>query len=276
MTGKPRRRPPPGACDCHAHVIGPPARFPLSPTRGYTPPEASLADYEALLARLGLERAVIVQPSVYGYDNSCTLEAVRALGARGRGIAVLEPDVSDAALAELDAAGFRGVRFNLVTPGAPGAEGLEGLAARIAPLGWHVQLYVRAADLLQLAPRLEALPCPVVIDHMGAPALKAGIGQPGFRRLLEMLVAGRAWVKLSGAYRVDPEGANHAAAGTYAKALVTAAPDRCVWGSDWPHTQWEEEPPDDAQLLDQLADWAFDEPLWRAVLVDNPAKLYRF
>lgn len=276
MTGKPRRRPPAGACDCHAHVIGAPARFPLSPDRGYTPPEAPLADYESALARLGLERAVIVQPSVYGYDNACTQEAVRALGQRGRGIAVLQPGASDAVLAELHDAGFRGVRFNLVTPGAPGAAGLEELAARVASLGWHVQLYVRAAALLELAPRLEALPCPVVIDHMGMPELKAGADQPGFRRLLELLVAGRAWVKLSGAYRVDPEGVGHAAAAPYAKALINAAPDRCVWGTDWPHTQWERNPPDDAQLLDQLADWAPADALWRAILVDNPARLYGF
>lgn len=272
---KPRRKPPAGACDCHAHIIGPAARHPLGEARAYTPPDALLADYQALLDELGFERAVIVQPSVYGYDNACTLEAVRALGSRGRAIVVADPAASDAELAEMAAAGACGLRFNLVTPGGFGAEALEPMAARAAALGWHVQLYVNAAQLVELAPRIAALPCPVTLDHMGQPDLKAGTEQPGFRALLELLVAGRVWVKLSGAYRIDPS-VGHAAAAPFARALINAAPDRCVWGTDWPHTRCEIDPPDDGQLLNQLADWAPDEALWRAILVDNPAKLYGF
>jgi len=227
------------------------------------------------LGVLGIERAVIVQPSVYGFDNACTAEAVRALGPRGRGVCVLDDGVGEDDFAALDAAGFRGVRYNLVTPGGHGAAGLERMAERAAARGWHVQLYVHAAELVALAPRIAALPCPAVIDHMGQPDLKAGIDQPGFRALLELLLAGRAWVKLSGAYRVDPA-VGHAAAAPFARALINAAPDRCLWGTDWPHTRCEIDPPDDGQLLDQLADWAPDEALWRAILVDNPAKLYGF
>ena len=275
MRVKPRRKPPAGACDCHAHVIGSTARHPLAEVRAYTPPDALLEDYEALLAALGFERAVIVQPSVYGYDNACTLEAVRALGPRGRAVVVVDPAASDAELAEMAAAGACGLRFNLVTPGGFGAAALEPMAARAAALGWHVQLYVDTAQLVELAPRIAALPCPVAIDHMGQPDLKAGTEQPGFRTLLELLVAGRVWVKLSGAYRIDPS-VGHAAAAPFARALINAAPDRCVWGTDWPHTRCEIDPPDDGQLLNQLADWAPDEALWRAILVDNPAKLYGF
>jgi predicted TIM-barrel fold metal-dependent hydrolase len=145
----------------------------------------------------------------------------------------------------------------------------------VALRGWHVQLYVRGAELAQLAPRIAALPCPVVIDHMGQPELKAGVDQPGFRALLELVVAGHAWVKLSGAYRIDPS-VGHAAAAPFARALINAAPDRCLWGTDWPHTRCELDPPDDGQLLDQLADWAPEDALWRAILVDNPARLYGF
>ena len=275
MTVTPRRRPPAGACDCHAHVIGPAERRPFSPTRAYTPPDALLPDYLALLGELGIERAVIVQPSVYGYDNACTLDAVQTLGARGRAVVVADPASNDAELAAMAAAGACGLRFNLVTPGGPGAAELERMAARVAPLGWHVQLYVRTAQLVELAPRISGLPCPAVIDHMGHPDLKAGPEQPGFRALLELLLAGRIWVKLSGAYRVDPS-VGHAAAAPFAKALINAAPDRCVWGTDWPHTQCEIDPPDDGQLLDQLADWAPEDALWRAILVDNPARLYGF
>lgn len=228
-----------------------------------------------MLGVLGIQRAVIVQPSVYGFDNECTAEAVRALGLRGRGVCVLADDEKDEEIAALAADGFRGVRFNLVTPGGHGADGLERMAERVAPRGWHVQLYVHAAELEALAPRIAALPCAVVIDHMGQPNLRAGVDQPGFRALLDLLLAGRAWVKLSGAYRVDPS-AGHAAAAPFAKALINAAPDRCLWGTDWPHTRCEVDPPDDGQLLDQLADWAPDEALWRAILVDNPARLYGF
>ena len=276
MTLTPRRRAPEGACDCHAHVIGPAARYPLVATRAYTPPEAPLSEYEAVLAELGIERAVIVQPSVYGYDNACTLDTVRALGPRGRAVVVLDPAADDAALAEMAEAGARGVRFNLATPGGAGADALESVAARVAPLGWHVQVYVAAAQLAELAPRLSALPCPLVIDHMGYPDLKAGVEQPGFRALLELLIASPdVWVKVSGAYRIDPS-VGHAAAAPFARALLNAAPDRCVWGTDWPHTQCELDPPVVGQLLDQLADWAPDDALWQAILVDNPAKLYGF
>ena len=274
----PRVAYPPGATDCHAHIFGPAARYPLSARRGYTPPDCLLAEYRHMLATIGCTRAVLVQPSVYGTDNRAHLDALAEAGPAFRMVAVLEPDVPAAELKRLHAAGVRGVRFNLVSKGGGTAEGLARMAARIAALGWHVQVFATADTLARLEPELARLPVPVVIDHMGHVTTELGLAHAGFQALLRLLRGGNAWVKLSGAYRTSREPrAPFADVVPYARALIEAAPERCVWGSDWPHPSVYDRPvPNDGDLADLLADWAPDAALRRRILVDNPAALYGF
>ncbi len=272
----PRQKAPAGACDCHSHVFGPQARYPLSPARGYTPPEASLESYRAMLEALGIERAVIVQPSIYGTDNACTREAVEALGARGRGVAVIDDATDDRELDRLHDAGFRGTRFNLVSKGGVSAELLERTAARIAERGWHIQVFATPKALVEMADRLSALPVEVVVDHLGWMKPEAGPTQPGFQALLGLLADGRAYVKLSGAYRVDTGGPPWPGAAPFAKALIAAAPDRLVWGTDWPHPDVTGPMPNDGELFDALLDWTDDPATRRRILSDTPARLYDF
>jgi predicted TIM-barrel fold metal-dependent hydrolase len=274
---------PPGATDCHCHVFGPSARFPFVQGRGYTPPDAPLEDYLRLLERLGLERTVIVQPSVYGNDHSATEDAIRRLGARARGIAVVPPAVDGTELARLDAAGFRGTRLNLLNSGGGvPLEALETVAAKVAPLGWHVQIYAAPDLLADALPRLLALPTPVVIDHLGQIDPAAGLEQPGFRAMLRLIESGRGWVKLC-AYRSDLEGAPFHRAAPFVRALEAAAPERLVWGTDWPHPNLPERAPgvpglmpDDGDLVDALGVWFEDAAARERILVANPARLYGF
>jgi predicted TIM-barrel fold metal-dependent hydrolase len=190
MTGAaPRFKAPEGACDCHFHVFGPLARFPYQPNRSMTPPEALLEAHQALMARLGLARAVIVQPSVYGTDNACTEAALARLGSAGRGVAVVPADVTEAEIARLDAAGFRGVRLNILFRGGTGLEAMERLAARIAPFGWHIQLLVDGRELPELKPRLRKLPVDIVVDHMGHMPATLGLDHPAFVTLCDLLRA---------------------------------------------------------------------------------------
>lgn len=276
QTRPPKSTAPDGACDCHFHVFGPADRFTYSDDRGYTPPDASLEDYRAMLDVLGVTRAVIVQPSVYGTDNACSLDAVERLGDAARGVAVLDETVTDAELDRLHAAGFRGTRFNIESAGGVPEQQLEAVAARVAPRGWHIQTYVNGRRLSELAPRLADLPTEVVIDHMGGMEANAGVDQPGLAALIDLLRSGRAWAKLSGAYRIDFNGAPFAAATPIAQALIEAAPDRLVWGTDWPHPQVKGPMPDDGDLFDWFLDATGDAALQRQVLVDNPARLYDF
>ena len=237
-----------------------------------------MAAYLDMLNTIGLCRTVMVQPSVYGTDNAATLDAVEEIGRhRARAVVVVDDGFGAAELAALAARGARGVRFNAVSGnGAPLAQ-LERLAARIAPLGWHVQLYTHPDALPELEPALRRLPVPAVLDHMGGvKAAAGGVEHPGFRALLRLLEGGRAWVKLSG-YR-SSAGPPYADVAPMARALLSAAPDRCVWGTDWPHPSLHDpaEVPDDGELLDALGAWAPDGAVRRAVLVDNPARLYGF
>ncbi|MBD0270705.1 MAG: amidohydrolase family protein [Acetobacteraceae bacterium] len=278
LTTRPSWRAPPGATDCHCHVFGPYDRYPLSPGRSYTPPEASVAAYLGMLDTIGLSRTVVVQPSVYGTDNAVTLDAVGEIGPhRARAVVVVDDGFGAAELAAMAERGARGARFNAVSGnGAPLAQ-LERLAERIAPLGWHVQLYAHPEAVIDMEPTLRRLPVPVVLDHMGGvKAAAGGVGHFGFRSLLRLLEGGRAWVKLSG-YR-SSAGPPYADVAPMARALLAAAPDRCVWGTDWPHPSLHDpaEVPDDGELLDALGAWAPDDAVRRAVLVDNPARLYGF
>jgi predicted TIM-barrel fold metal-dependent hydrolase len=211
---------PPGACDCHVHIFGRPTRFPLARDRAYTPPEASIEELLALQEALGFERVVIVQPSVYGTDNSCTLDALHRLGPRARGVTVIDSRTSQEELGLMKSAGVRGVRVNLQTGGTDDPAFIENAAARIASLGWHVQTFTR----ISLLRRLKPLPVLLVVDHFGLPQSMDDV-----RYLASLLREGNTYVKLSGPHRLpmDP--------GPVVRALLEANPERCVWGSDWPH-----------------------------------------
>ena len=275
---KPALKAPARACDCHCHVFGPTDRFPYVPERNYTPPEAPLERYLVLLDLLGIERAVLVQPSIYGTDNAAHEDAVRRMGARARGMAVVDRAVAEEELARLDRIGFRGVRFNLVhTGGSTPVGDLELLAAKVAPFGWHVQLYLRGRTLPDLVARLKALPTDIVIDHMGHLDAHAETGQPCFKALLRLLEGGRSWVKLC-PYRFDCSGFPYHKARRLARALNEAAPERLVWGTDWPHPDVPggQPMPDDGDLLDALEVWFEDGKTIERILTDNPARLYRF
>lgn len=283
---------PKGACDCHVHVFGPFAKFPLAAARSYTPPPALASDLIARMDAAGVERAVIVQPSAYGTDNRATLDAVRAHPERLRAVAVIDGSESDAALVAMNAAGTRGVRLNIISGGGPSAATFEALisriAERIAPLQWHIQIYAPLATIAASASLLEKLPVDIVLDHMGQPDAAAGLGQPGFDTLLGLLRLAKFWVKLSGPYRTSPEPLGNANVVAIARKLAATCPDRAVWGSDWPHIgehagmagtaapPVEYRPIDYGQLLSVAGDWVQDEALLRKVLVDNPARLYRF
>jgi predicted TIM-barrel fold metal-dependent hydrolase len=280
---------PRGACDCHVHVFGPPDRFPFDPGRTYTPGEADVDALSAHQRALGLDRVVIVQPTPYGTDNRCTLDAVRRLGEAARAVAVIGPDQTASALQELHQAGVRGVRINLETVGQhdPVIAGrlLREAADRVAPLGWHVQVYTNVKLLASLHRDLTTLPAPLVVDHFGRAMAAPGPRQPGFDALLDLVRTGRAWVKLSAAHRIAavPDDA-----GPLAAALIAANPARMLWGSDWPHpggrartpaertTIEEFNPVDDGQALNRLRRWAGQAATLRMILVDNPARLYGF
>lgn len=276
ITSRPDWQPPPGATDCHMHIFGPHARYPLSPGRSYTPPEALVAGYQTMLATIGLHRTVVVQPSIYGTDNAVTLDAVAALGQeRARAVVVVDASFGPDALAAMAAQGTRGVRFNAVSGNGTPLAQLEALAGRIAPLGWHIQVYAHAAQLLELEPILARLPVPVVLDHMGGCRAADGVEAPPFQALLRLLRGG-AWVKLCG-YRASA-GAPYADIAPLAHALIEAAPTRCLWGTDWPHPSLTtpEQVPDDGHLLTLLGQWAPEAAQRQAILVDNPARLYGF
>lgn len=268
---------PPGACDTHAHVFEAPGRYPMVAERSYTPPEAPLEAYEHLHRTLGIDRGVLVQPSVYGTDNSAMLDAMAQIGPRLRGVAVVEPDVSEAELARLDKAGVRGVRVNLLFKGGVGPDAMARLAARVGELGWHLQLLIDISTFPDLAKTLGPLPVDLVVDHMGHMKVANGLDHPGFRDLLALVRDGRAWVKLSGAYRTTGQRvAPYDDVDPFARALIEAGPERMVWGSDWPHPMVDIPMPNDGEILDLLARWAPDEDVRRKILVDNPAALYGF
>jgi predicted TIM-barrel fold metal-dependent hydrolase len=262
---------PSDACDCHAHIYGSPDRYPYREDRRYTPVPAGLAEYRALLATLGVPRAVIVQPTIY-HDNQVTLDVLKASSGRWRGIAKLKPDVSTEELTRLDAAGFRGVRLHTRT----GLADLEAIAAHIEPLGWHVQLHLDARDLPELAPRLVRLPVHVVIDHFARIDVRDGVDQPGFKALLTLMESGRCWVKLSAPFRLGDPVSPYAGVLPFARALVAARPDRLLWGSDWPHSSFDGVMPNMGVLLGLVGEWAPDQVTRDMILGSNPARLYDF
>jgi len=274
VTSRPSWQPPEGATDCHMHIFGPFDKYPLSPGRGYTPPEASIAMYRAMCAAIGVSRTVVVQPSIYGTDNAVTLDAVAALGS-ARAVVVVDEAVTEAELRAMAARGACGVRFNAVSGNGTPLEQLEALAAKLRPLHWHLQFYCHAEQVLLLEPVLPRLGLPVVIDHMGGIQAGDGVASPAFQALLRLLRGG-AWAKLCG-YR-SSAGHPYRDVHAMAQAMIAAAPERCVWGTDWPHPSLHtpEQVPDDGHLMDLLGEWAPDPGLRRAILVENPARLYGF
>jgi 2-pyrone-4,6-dicarboxylate lactonase len=266
------------ACDAHCHIFGPAARFPFSPDRSYTPPDARIEDFERLQARLGLSRAVFVQASCHGTDNRAMVDALRRGAGRYAGVAMVDDTFTLDDLAELHAAGVRGVRFNFVAHlgGAPELDHFWRVVGRVDRLGWHVVLHFDAHDLPAHAELLDRIPCPFVIDHMARVDATAGLDQPPFQALLRQLRDERCWVKISGAERLTADGAPpYADVVPFARALVAAAPDRVLWGTDWPHPNVRHMP-DDGDLVDLLADMAPDEATRHRILVDNPERLYDF
>jgi len=268
---------PAGACDCHIHFYGTREQYPLAPTAVSEPPLATVEQYRRVMATLGTERMVLVQPSAYGTDNRCLVDGLRALGPVARGVVTVRPDVADADLAAFDAVGVRAARA-LMFPGAVLAMNeLPALAARIAPFGWHIQLQLDGRTLPQHEPMLAALPVPLVIDHNGKFVEPVTPDHPGMRTLLRLLDSGRCWVKASAPYETSRRGPpRYEDVGIIARALVEHAPDRVVWASNWPHGGMPEPRPDDATLLAVLDQWAPDPEVRRRILVDNPRELYGY
>ena len=277
-TTPPLRCPPALACDSHMHIFDP--RFAASPHWRRQPPDAPVAAYRQLQQRLGTSRAVVVTPSTYGTDNACTLDALAQLGDCARGVAVVAADVEDAELDRLHARGVRGLRVNFVTPqswGVTTPDMLATLAHKAARLGWHIQVFVHPEQLVALAPLLETLPTPLVVDHMARIDPAEATAGAAFDTLRRLLDRGNTWVKLSGAYMRSRDGAPHYGdVRALGSALVAAAPERMVWGSDWPHTTEPAGSVDDVDLVRLLRCWCGTTALLHRILVDNPARLYGF
>ena len=278
-TQPPARPTPPLACDCHMHIYDP-ARFPAARPDLRLQPDAVTGDYRMLQARLGTRRTVVVQPAAYVTDNRVTLDAIARLGlADTRGIAVVHPDVTNTALDEMAEGGIRGIRFSVFNPDTAAVRigMIEPLAARMRERGWHVQLHMRGDQIADAAALLRRLPCRMVFDHIGRLPQPDGIAHPAFAVIRDLLAQGGAFVKLSGAYMDTAAGPpGYADAGDVARAFIAIAPERMLWGTDWPHPT-EATKPDDAALLDLLGEWCGgDETLRRRILVDNPAALYGF
>jgi len=277
-TKTPKYKAPPGSCDTHTHIFGPAARYPYSPKRSYTPPDSGLDDFRALHAKVGIDRAVIVNASLYGDDNRVVVDAIAASQGRYRGIANVGDRISDAELQALDKGGIRGCRFNFVKHlgGFPDMAEFDRTIKRIAKLGWHVDLHFDAIDLPEFYPLLDRLPIPYLIDHMGRVQAKDGLEQKPFKILVDLLQRDKnCHVKISGPERVSSLGAPFHDAVPFAQRLIETAPDRVLWGSDWPHPNVKTMP-NDGDLVDLIPLYAPDPANQQRMLVDNPMRLYHF
>ncbi len=276
----PKLKAPVNACDCHHHIYDA-ARFPLAPTPGRPPPSnGSMVEYRMLQKRIGTTRHVVVQPRNYGIDNDVTLDALKQANGNARGVAVVRPTITDADLKRFHEAGVRGIRFSIGDPKSRVVqpEMIEPLAKRVADLGWHIQFNMEGVQVVELADVLRRLPTVLVFDHLGNPPLPEGAAHPSHAIIRELIDKGRTWVKLSGAYsntKIGPP--DYPDATKTAQAFVKAAPERLVWGSDWPHpTEREDNKPDDALLFDLMTVWAPDAATRNRILVANPETLYDF
>jgi D-galactarolactone isomerase len=274
-TELPQIKVPPNACDCHHHIYD--SKYPVDPKATLRPGDATVADYRMLQKRIGTTRHVIVQPSTYGTMNAPTLDALVAFGPEARAVAVVDTTVSDAELKHMNELGVRGIRFNLAQAGATTPEMLEPLSKRVNDLGWHIQINATADKIMEIVPILQKVPSPIVFDHLAHIPEPEGVNHPLFKQVLALIDKGKTWVKLSGAYadtKVGPP--TYADSTVVAQAYVKAAPERLVWGSDWPHPSERETKPDDAVLIDLMLVWAPDEKVRNRIFVDNAATLYGF
>jgi predicted TIM-barrel fold metal-dependent hydrolase len=281
---------PPGACDCHVHVFGDPKKYPFVATRTYTPEVASADELRRMLSALRLERVVIVQPSVYGTDNTCTLDGMRALGDRARGVAVIDDKTTDAQLDAMGKTGIRGIRLNLATAGIsdPGAarQRFDNAVARARNRGWHIQFNTQLSVIEALSPQFLASPVPLVIDHFGGATAARGLEQPGFSALVNLVKSGNAYVKISGSADSVSTQPDLADVAPLARALVAANPQRILWGTNWPHPGSApvagRKPTDlalhvqtdDGKVLNLLPVWVPNAATRRLILTENPARLY--
>ncbi|MDH5748255.1 MAG: amidohydrolase family protein [Rhodospirillales bacterium] len=278
---KPHIKLPAGAIDTHVHVFE--DKYPLSPGRGYNPPESPLSELRHLHATLGVDRVVFAQPSIYGIDNSAIADGMNALNAetpnRARGIIACNLDITDKELEDFDAMGMRGVRLNTDNKGGMPMEfdDIPELAARIAPLGWHIEFLFPGKDIIDLVPVFKAIKIPISIAHFAYQPATAGVSAPGFQALLDLVRDGNTWVKISGANRIsETDLPPYDDVKPMAEALVEANEDRLVWGSDWPHPNKYEVNPNDGDLVDAFGDWITDEAMRRKIMVDTAAAFYRF
>ncbi|MFJ2991267.1 amidohydrolase family protein [Pandoraea sp. NPDC087047] len=271
---------PPQACDCHFHILGPADRYPYSPNRIYTPPDCLVPDYVALRNCLGLSRCVVVQPSVYGSDNTVLVETLRTMGDDARGVVVLDDTAGPGELADLHALGVRGVRVNLVDVQRPGADlpvdRLLRLQERVAPLGWHLELLVPVDQHPDLYEALHRFDVPLVFGHMGYPTIGTPLTHPGMAAMLALMQEGRAWAKLTAPYRLETGEPPYHRAQTIARWLVAQCPRQVVWGTDWPHVMVKTRMPHDVELLEVTAQWIEAPHLRHAIFAENPARLYQW
>jgi len=264
------------ACDCHSHILGPVGDYPYVANRSFTPPDASPQAYLKMLGALGIERMVVVQPSVYGSDNSRTADAVGELGIhRARGVAMVGENVTSSEIKALDDAGIRATRFITTAGGGPSLDNLPGVARKVADFGWHIEMYVPLDTWPKVLPVIETLPVSVVFDHMGGLKADVADNDPLLIQILRLLDTGKHWVKLCG-YRNSQTGYPYADVTPLARRFIERAPERCVWGTDWPHTNITGHMPNTGELLDLLGEWVPDAATRKRILVDNPAQLYRF
>ena len=283
---------PAGACDCHTHIFGDPKKFPFFGGRVYTPETASPEEMSALHRALHLQRVVIVTPSVYGTDNSASMYGMKARGPTARGVAVIDDKTPDSELDVMNKAGFRGIRINLATVGQSdaslGRRRFQQSVERAKRNNWHIQMYVNLPVISAIKDLVQLSPVPVVFDHFGGAQAAQGLEQPGFADLVALVRSGKAYVKISGAYRASTQAPDYPDVAPFAKALIAANPERILWGSDWPHPnsttpeghKTTEVTPlfqiDDGRLLNQLAVWAPEAEIRKRILVDNPMRLYGF
>ena len=271
---------PAGSCDTHGHIFGPAAKYPWNPARGYTPPDALPAAYEALHAALGVTRGVLTQPSVYGTDNRCMLDYVANNPGRMRAVVAVGPDADAGVLAGMHAQGARGIRVNIADPGgnpfASFAE-IERFAHRLKDLGWHIEFLLHVHQIDDVIGDISRLPVDISVGHLGYMPAGLGVANAKYKAFLDLVARGRCWVKLTAPYRITGlRETPYSDVTPFARALIACRPDRILWGTDWPHPICPVPMPSDASLTDHLADWIADDSQRRRVLVDNPAALYGF
>ena len=275
----PRIKPPAGACCTQAHVFGPADRFPYAPGRGYTPPDAPIATYLKLLDTLGIDRGVIVHGSAHGSDNTASLDGIATAPDRLRGVAVVDPDISESGLGVLNDGGMSGIRLSTMLKGAVGSDQLMPMAEKIKHLGWHIVLHVNdSREIAELEDLLRALPVPIVIDHLSRVRGGQGIDYVGFQALLKLMrETDHVWTKISSWYRLSDQGPPYDDMTPLARTLIETRAERVLWGTNWPHPiLWDYPMPNDTDLFDQFMDWAGDDDTRRQILVTNPETLYGF